>query len=58
MVNLFDMHCHILPGVDDGSRDMDTTRKMLARAYEQGIRNMVATPHFMMGEDNLSLIHI
>lgn len=52
MVNLFDMHCHILPGVDDGSRDMDTTRKMLARAYEQGIRNMVATPHFMMGEDN------
>ncbi len=33
---LVDIHCHILPGVDDGSPDMETSRAMIRDAYEQG----------------------
>ena len=41
-----DMHTHILPGLDDGSESMDRTRNMLLQAYDEGIRVIVATPHF------------
>lgn len=30
-----DIHCHILPGVDDGSRDMEQTMRMIETAYEE-----------------------
>ena len=40
-----DMHCHILPGVDDGAEDEKTTLEMLRMAYDEGIRVIVATPH-------------
>lgn len=49
MDNLTDFHCHILPGVDDGSKDMDMTMEMLDLAYAQGIRKIIATPHYYMG---------
>jgi protein-tyrosine phosphatase len=48
-----DIHAHILPGVDDGSDSMDETLRMLQTAYEQGIRTMIATPHYMPGGDNI-----
>ena len=35
---LVDIHCHILPGVDDGAPDMETSRAMIRDAYEQGVR--------------------
>lgn len=44
-----DLHCHILPGLDDGSRDLDMTLKMLDMAYTQGVRRIIATPHYHMG---------
>ena len=40
-----DIHAHILPGVDDGSKDADESRAMLLSAYSQGIRCIIATPH-------------
>ncbi|MBP3894775.1 MAG: phosphoesterase [Atopobiaceae bacterium] len=40
-----DMHCHILPGVDDGSRDLDESLKMLAAAKAAGITEITCTPH-------------
>lgn len=40
-----DMHCHILPGVDDGAHDMDASRAMLAAAKQAGVTSMVCTPH-------------
>lgn len=46
MENFFDIHCHILPGIDDGSRSMEETVKMLSLAYESGTREILATPHF------------
>lgn len=43
---MIDIHSHIIPGVDDGAQDMQETREMLKLAYEEGIRTMVATPHY------------
>ena len=45
-----DIHTHILPGVDDGAKDIDMTSKMLQIAYEQGVRSIIATPHFQLGK--------
>lgn len=46
MSGIIDIHSHILPGIDDGAVDWDESRKMLAAAYQQGIRTIIATPHF------------
>ena len=43
---LTDIHCHIIPGVDDGSPDIEASLKMVGSAYDEGIRRMIATPHF------------
>ncbi len=40
-----DVHCHILPGVDDGARSLDESLAMLAAAREAGITSIVCTPH-------------
>lgn len=40
-----DMHCHILPGVDDGARDLDMSFEMLEAAREAGVTSIVCTPH-------------
>lgn len=46
---IIDMHCHILPGVDDGARTMEESMKLLEMAYRQGISSAVATPHYYPG---------
>ena len=45
MEGYIDMHCHILPGVDDGAKDVEEMKKMLKIAYKEGIRCIIATPH-------------
>ena len=40
-----DIHCHILPGVDDGARDLDESLDMLHAAQAAGITSIVCTPH-------------
>jgi protein-tyrosine phosphatase len=42
---VIDLHCHILPGVDDGATDLTESEAALGRMYEQGIRGIVVTPH-------------
>lgn len=42
---LTDIHCHIIPGVDDGARTIDEARGMLSAAKRAGIGRIVATPH-------------
>jgi len=42
---MVDIHCHIIPGVDDGSRSWEMTREMCRIAADDGIRHIVATPH-------------
>lgn len=45
MEGYIDMHCHILPGVDDGAKDPEEMKEMLRIAYKDGIRCIIATPH-------------
>ena len=40
-----DLHCHILPGVDDGARNLDESLAMLEAAKAAGITSIVCTPH-------------
>jgi len=42
---MIDLHCHILPGVDDGPADVSESIEMARRAVADGIRTLVATPH-------------
>ena len=42
-----DWHCHILPGVDDGIRTMESALEVLAYYEEIGIREVWLTPHLM-----------
>ncbi|MGE4519214.1 MAG: tyrosine-protein phosphatase [Desulfobacteraceae bacterium] len=43
---MIDIHSHILPGIDDGSRNLKSSVEMALIAYEDGIDKMIATPHF------------
>src|SRR5215472_16668634 len=44
-VAMVDIHCHILPNVDDGSRSWEMTAEMCRVAADDGVRHIVATPH-------------
>ena len=46
MKGLIDIHAHILPGVDDGASDFQESVRMLKSAYRQGVRCVIATPHY------------
>lgn len=48
---MIDIHNHILPGVDDGSKNMAETMEMLSLAIDEGIKGIVATPHYEAGLD-------
>lgn len=48
---MVDLHSHILPGIDDGSRDLTMTKAMLEQMYRQGVLAVAATPHFYANRD-------
>lgn len=54
MMNYIDMHSHLLPGVDDGARDLEMSMKMFKIAEENGIRQMILTPHNKPAHHNVS----
>lgn len=43
---MIDLHCHILPGVDDGAQNWDDARSMLEQAANCGVTALAATSHF------------
>lgn len=49
---MIDFHCHILPGIDDGSANMEESLAMARIACDDGIRHAVATPHFTLSNFN------
>lgn len=51
MRTVIDFHSHILPDVDDGSRSLEQSLAMLQMEADQGIRRVVATPHFYAQHD-------
>ena len=43
---LTEYHCHILPGIDDGAADPETSYAMIEQMQAQGVKRIIATPHF------------
>lgn len=41
-----DIHCHVVPFVDDGADAMETSQAMIGMAYKSGTRRIIATPHY------------
>lgn len=46
MARLTEYHCHILPGIDDGSDSAGTSLQMVEMMKKQGVQRICATPHF------------
>ena len=56
---MIDLHCHILPGLDDGAGSLEDSLAMARTALDDGVETIVATPHLFRGNfatDNLALI--
>lgn len=51
MSQLADVHCHILPGIDDGARDLEDAVAMAHQAADDGIATVCATPHIRHDHD-------
>ena len=51
--NLVETHCHILPGIDDGAPDIETSLKMIKKLQLQGAKAIILTPHYY--SDSISL---
>ncbi len=47
---MIDLHCHILPGIDDGARSFEESVLMCRLAADDGCAGMIATPHQRRGE--------
>ncbi|BBN82618.1 tyrosine protein phosphatase [Pseudoalteromonas sp. A25] len=46
---MIDLHCHVLPGIDDGARTLADSMLLIDAAVQQGITHIVATPHIHFG---------
>ena len=55
---MIDIHTHILPGIDDGAKDLTESLALLKLAENDGITHMVATPHIHMGRFNNAIAQI
>ena len=51
MAQIVDFHSHILPGIDNGSTSVEESIGMLRMEAEQGIKHVIATPHFYARHD-------
>ncbi len=46
---MIDLHCHILPGIDDGATDVSVSLAMARALVEQGVTVVACTPHILPG---------
>jgi len=46
---MIDLHCHLLPGIDDGPKDMDAALALARQAVDDGITHAIVTPHIHHG---------
>src|SRR5262249_35757109 len=49
---LIDLHCHLLPGIDDGSDNLAMSLAMARMASSDGIATIACTPHILAGVYN------
>lgn len=54
--SMVDIHCHILPRIDDGSQSLGESIAMARMARLSGVDKLAATPHFNGTEDSLELL--
>lgn len=54
MQQRIDLHCHILPGMDDGSPDVDTSLSMLRQQAEQGTTIVCASSHYYADQNSIA----
>lgn len=50
---MIDWHSHILPGIDDGSQNVTESSELLKMLSDQGVKTVVATPHFFANSDTI-----
>jgi protein-tyrosine phosphatase len=50
---MIDFHAHILPGMDDGAKDIDMSLEMLHMLKKQGIETVIATPHYYSDQESI-----
>lgn len=50
---MIDLHCHILPGIDDGAENRETAETMLRLQQAAGVDRLFLTPHFYPGEKDI-----
>ena len=43
---MIDIHCHLLPNTDDGSKSFEESLELLKNAFLDGIREIIVTPHY------------
>jgi len=46
---MIDLHCHIIPGIDDGARDLDASLAMARAFVADGVTTVACTPHILPG---------
>ena len=46
MTGMIDVHCHILPGIDDGADSLELAVQLLQKEYQDGVRAIILTPHY------------
>lgn len=51
---MIDIHSHILPGLDDGAKNIEETLGMVRQLHEAGFKTLIATPHVLEGREFLS----
>ena len=50
---MIDLHSHIIPGVDDGASDLNTSLQILGEMEQKGVKKVAATPHYpLYGNEN------
>jgi protein-tyrosine phosphatase len=55
IVGLIDLHCHIVPFVDDGAEDYEEAQELIRKEYSQGVRLLVMTVHLRLGMFDTSI---
>ena len=57
ITGVYDLHSHLLPGIDDGAENPDESYAMLHMAWEEGTRVIAATPHLVLDGDEEAYLH-
>jgi protein-tyrosine phosphatase len=60
IVEMIDLHVHLLPGLDDGAKNLEESIQMCGISYKDGVRTIVATPHTLNGlyiNDQETILH-